>query len=101
MIRLIILVTIHLFIVVGNIISFFIFVFIGFGSVLGFNVELPIWPVCLVCSTIVFNLCFLRQNCECTKWENDIRRELNMPEIKGFIKHYILKNVVRIRRKLR
>jgi len=55
------------------------------------------WPIC---SVILF-LSFARGlECPITRLENYYRRELKMPEIKGFIKHYVIKPYISTRRKI-
>ena len=64
-------VTLHMFVVIGNAVSFAVLPFVE-----------PAW-VALPCGP--------GHSCPLTRVENKIRRELGLIEIRGFIGHYILK----------
>lgn len=85
MIWLRLLVAAHLLVVVGNGLAFFITPF------------LEPWYVALPICSLIFFLTFGRAECPSTRWENRLRRKLGMEEIRGFVKHYIVKTIKGIR----
>jgi hypothetical protein len=70
-------VAIHIAVVFINAISFF---------VLPFKYPLYIW---MPLNSFILTVSFARDVCPLTRLENKLRRSLNMPEIRGFIGHYI------------
>lgn len=68
----------HLYVVITNIIAFFILPFLC-----KFYVSCPLM-------TFIVFVSFSRQPCPITNLENAIRRKLGMREIKGFIGHYLI-----------
>ena len=81
MIKLLMVIGLHLFVVIGNFIAFFVVPFVE-----------P-WYVALPICSVVFFLTFGRFECPLTRLENKIRRKLDMEEIRGFVKHYIVKPI--------
>lgn len=73
------LVFLHMAVVVGNLISLFILPFMA-----PWYIALPL------CSFLVL-LSTSRDQCPLTRLENKLRRKLNLPTIKGFIGHYLLR----------
>lgn len=82
------LVTLHWLIVFANLVSFIILPFLTPWYI---ACPLMTWIGLLSCSRVL--------DCPLTRYENKIRRELGKPEIKGFIRHYVLVPYVRNRRK--
>lgn len=72
-------VAIHLFVVFGNIVSFFVCCLYA-----------P-WYVAFPCCSFVFFISTNPIECKLTRMENYIRRKLGMREIKGFVSHYLVK----------
>lgn len=80
-------VAIHMLVCLGNVTCFFVLPFIE-----------PPW-IALPCCTLVFFLTFQREiQCPLTRYENKLRKQMGMREIRGFIGHYIL---IPIRHRLR
>lgn len=80
----------HWIVIVGNLSAFFILPFA------------TSWYVALPIMSYIGLLTFSRVlDCPLTRLENKIRKQLGMPEIKGFISHYLIKPYVRNRRKRR
>ena len=73
-------VTLHMFVVIGNAVSFAVLPFVE-----------PAWVALPLMSFILFVSCGPGHSCPLTRVENKIRRELGLIEIRGFIGHYILK----------
>lgn len=75
-----------------------------FGNVTAFCL-LPFyasWYVALPVMSYIGLLTFSRVlDCPLTRLENRIRRDLNLPEVKGFIGHYLIKPYVRFKRSRR
>ncbi|MBP7209610.1 MAG: DUF2784 family protein [Paludibacteraceae bacterium] len=69
----------HLILLIINVVSIFI---LPFKTPWYVSVPLVTWLVALATNPI---------RCLLTDLENKIRERLNMPKIKGFIKHYILR----------
>lgn len=69
----------HLILLIINVVSIFI---LPFKTPWYISVPLVTWLVALATNPI---------RCLLTDLENKIRERLNMPKIKGFIKHYILR----------
>ena len=77
LISLFLIIVLHLFVVIGNFISFFIIPF------------LQPWYVALpICSIIVFMTFSRSSACPLTRLENLIRGKLSLQQINGFIKFY-------------
>ena len=53
--------------------------------------SVPWYVAAPLCSTIVFLGCTRDLQCPLTTWENSLRGKLDMPPIKGFIRHYFLR----------
>lgn len=76
---LIVLVVFHFYIVIANIIAFFILPFIQ-----------P-WYISVPLCSLILLLCFSSViDCPLTKFENYLRRKLKLREIKGFLGHYVI-----------
>ena len=72
-------VTVHILVCIGNVISFFVLPFIE-----------PPWIV-LPCCSLIFFLSFQKEvQCPLTRLENIYRRKLGLPTIKGFVGHYFV-----------
>jgi len=75
-----------------------------FGNITAF-VILPFftsWYIALPLMSYIGLLTFSRVlDCPLTRFENKLRRSLNMPEVKGFIGYYLIKPYVRYRRSIR
>ena len=76
------------------------------ASVLIFNLTaiflLPFltpWYVSLPIITLLINLMFSPVSCPLTRLESRIRRSLSLPEIRHFIKHYVVDPIRKWRRK--
>lgn len=77
LILLMLIVILHLFVVIGNTVAFFIIPF------------LQPWYVALPICSLIFFLSFSRSSdCPLTRFENLIRGTLGLKQIKGFIKNY-------------
>jgi len=59
------------------------------------------WYVSAPGVSIIFYLTFNRGTCPLTSLENYFRKRLNLPTIRGFIGHHILKHVYKKRNKQR
>lgn len=84
-------VTAHWVIIVGNTLAFFLLPFFA-----------P-WYVAMPVMSYIGLLTFSKVlDCPITKLENRIRKRIRMPEIKGFIGHYMIKPIKRakIRKRL-
>ncbi|MBC8408769.1 MAG: DUF2784 family protein [Rhodobacteraceae bacterium] len=72
-------VVIHLLVVIGNVAALFV---------------LPLltpWYIALPLTTWILVLSTSRNlDCPLTRFENKLRNKINKPQIKGFIKHYII-----------
>lgn len=80
MIKLVTVVILHLIVIAGNTASFVILPF-----------AVPLY-VAFPCCSIIFYLALSRSaRCPLTDIENKYRQELGMPQIKGFIGHYLLR----------
>lgn len=76
----------HMLVVIGNFLAFFILPFIE-----DWYVALPL------CSFIFWISCHKNGRCPMTVLENKVRLRMGKPEIHGFIKHYIVKPLVKIK----
>jgi len=75
--KLILVISFHLFVVIGNALAFFILPFCQ-----------P-WYVALPLCTFIFWISLVRGvECPLTRFENYLRRKMNLAPIKGFVKHY-------------
>ena len=74
-------VALHLFVVFGNVVAFFILPFSE-----PWYLSLPL------CSFIVWVSCHKNGRCPMTVLENKVRLKLGMPEITGFVKHYVIRH---------
>lgn len=83
-------VVVHLMVVFGNAMALFVLPFTQ-----PWEVALPL------CSFIFWISCNKGGMCPMTAIENKVRKQLDMPEIRGFVKHYIIKPVFKLKRKLR
>jgi len=67
----------HVYVVIGNLLAFFIVPF------------LCPWYVALPICSLIVTLSFGRgSDCPLTRLENKIRKNIGLRQIKGFIKHY-------------
>ena len=88
-------VALHWFVVLGNFFAFFILAYQGFHP----DQTIP-WYVSLPLCTFIAVISFSRVlDCPLTAMENKMRRDLGLPPIKAFIKHYFLKPYIRRKRK--
>jgi len=72
-------VVIHMLVCIGNVTCFFLLPFVE-----------PPW-IALPCCTLIFFLTFQKEvTCPMTRFENKLRRQLGMREIRGFIGHYMI-----------
>ena len=80
----------HWLVIIGNLLAFFLLPFLS-----------P-WYIALPIMSYIGLLTFSRVlDCPMTKLENTIRQQMNLPEIKGFIGHYMLKPLKRAQVKKR
>jgi hypothetical protein len=95
-IKLLLVVLLHHAVVIGNFSAFFILAFQGFTPY-GFP-----WYVALpLCSFIVLVSFSKVLDCPMTRYENKLRREIGKQEIRGFMKHYIIRPYARFRYNLK
>lgn len=91
-IKLLLVVLLHHAVVIGNFSAFFILAFQGFTPY-GFP-----WYVALpLCSFIVLVSFSKVLDCPMTRYENKLRRDVGKQEIRGFMKHYIMRPYARFR----
>lgn len=86
--KLIAVVVLHLYVILANLIAFFVLPFTWL--IMGW----PFWFTILLVTpleSIIIYLTFNRQPCPLTHWENDLRKQLGMRPIGGFFGHYIIK----------
>ena len=94
--KLLIVVLLHHVVALGNFSAFFILAFQGFTPWgLSWYVALPL------CTFIVLVTFSKVLDCPMTRYENKLRRDVGKPEIRGFVKHYIIRPYVRFRYKLK
>jgi hypothetical protein len=94
--KLLIVVLLHHLVVIGNSFAFFILAFQGFTPY-----GLP-WYVALPLCTFIVLVSFSKVlDCPMTQYENKLRREVGKQEIRGFMKHYILRPYARFRYNLK
>ena len=75
-------VALHLFVVIGNAIAFFIVPF------------LTPWYVAIPICSFIFLVSFSKEiKCPLTNWENTLRMKIGKKRIGGFIGHYIIKPI--------
>ena len=92
--KLLLVVVLHWFVVIGNFSAFFILAFQGLTP-FGYP-----WYICLPLCSFIILISFSRVlDCPMTRYENKLRVQVGRPTIKGFIGHYFLKPYVR--RKIR
>ena len=90
-------VLLHWGVVVGNFLAFFILAYHGFHPE-----QIVPWFVSLPLCTFIAVISFSRVlDCPLTAAENKLRRQVGLPPIKAFIKHYYIKPYVRVRRNRR
>jgi hypothetical protein len=95
-IKLLLVVLIHHAVVIGNFSAFFILAFQGFTPY-GFP-----WYIALpLCSFIVLVSFSKVLDCPMTRYENKLRRDVGKTEIRGFMKHYIMRPYARFRYNLK
>tara|TARA_R100000306_G_C4377683_1_gene142714 strand:- start:2994 stop:3260 length:267 start_codon:yes stop_codon:yes gene_type:complete len=76
----ILLVIFHMFIIIGNAVSFFIAPFLA-----------P-WYISLPICSFIFLITFSKEiKCPLTNWENNMRASMGKKQIGGFIGHYVIK----------
>ena len=94
--KLLIVVLVHHAVVLGNFSAFFILAFQGFTPWgLSWYVALPL------CTFIVLVTFSKVLDCPMTRYENKLRKEVGKPEIKGFVKHYIIRPYARFKYNLK
>ena len=95
-IKLLVVVLLHHAVVIGNFSAFFILAFQGFTPY-GFP-----WYVALpLCSFIVLVSFSKVLDCPMTRYENKLRRDVGKQEIRGFMKHYMIRPYARFRYNLK
>ena len=94
--KLLIVVLVHNADVLGNFSAFFILAFQGFTP-WGFP-----WYVALPLCTFIVLVTFSKViDCPMTRYENKLRKQVGKPEIKGFVKHYIIRPYARFKYNLK
>ena len=94
--KLLIVVLVHHAVVLGNFSAFFILAFQGFTPWgLSWYVALPL------CTFIVLVTFSKVLDCPMTRYENKLRKDVGKPEIKGFVKHYIMRPYARFKYNLK
>ena len=94
--KLLLVVLLHHAVVLGNFSAFFIVAFQGFTPWgLSWYVALPL------CTFIVLVTFSKVLDCPMTRYENKLRKEVGKPEIKGFVKHYIIRPYARFKYNLK
>ena len=84
--KLLLVVLLHHAVVLGNFSAFFILAFQGFTP-WGLS-----WYVALPLCTFIVLVTFSKViDCPMTRYENKLRRDVGKPEIRGFVKHYIIR----------
>ena len=94
--KLLIVVLFHWAIVLGNFTAFFILAFQGF-SPWGYPWYLAL-PVCTFIVLVTFSKVL---DCPMTRYENKLRKDVGKPEIRGFVKHYLIRPYARFKYKLK
>jgi hypothetical protein len=94
--KLLLVVLIHHAVVLGNFSAFFILAFQGFTPY-GISWYLAL-PLCTFIILVTFSKVL---DCPMTRYENKLRRDVGKPEIRGFVKHYIIRPWVRFRYNLK
>ena len=90
-------VLLHWAVVLGNFSAFFILTYQGFHPAQ----TIP-WYVALPCCTFIAVITFSRViDCPLTRQENKMRKAVGLPEIKGFVKHYLVKPYIRAKRRIK
>ena len=86
-------VLVHWGIVLGNLSAFFILAYQGFHP----SQTVP-WYVALPLCTFIAVISFSRVlDCPLTAIENKLRKEVGLPPIKAFIKHYFIRPYAKLR----
>lgn len=88
-IALFLIVLLHFYVIVTNIIAFLV---LPFATTWILNV--PFWYTVLLITpieSIIIYLGFNRAPCPLTTWENHYRAQLGLPEVKGFISYYVVR----------
>jgi hypothetical protein len=94
--QLLIVVLAHHAVVLGNFSAFFILAFQGFTP-WGFP-----WYVALPLCTFIVLVTFSKViDCPMTRYENKLRKKVGKPEIRGFVKHYIIRPYARFKYNLK
>ncbi len=94
--KLLIVVLLHHAVVLGNFSAFFILAFQGFTP-WGFP-----WYVALPLCTFIVLVTFSKVlDCPMTRYENKLRKNVGKPEIRGFVKHYIIRPYARFKYNLK
>ena len=94
--KLLIVVLFHHAVVLGNFSAFFILAFQGFTPY-GISWYLAL-PLCTFIVLVTFSKVL---DCPMTRYENKLRKEVGKPEIRGFVKHYIIRPYARFRYNLK
>ena len=94
--KLLVVVLLHHAVVIGNFSAFFILAFQGFTP---YGVP---WYIALPLCTFITLVSFSKVlDCPMTRYENKLRREVGKQEIRGFMKHYIMRPYARFRYNLK
>ena len=94
--KLLLVVLIHHCVVIGNLSAFLILAFQGFTP---WGVS---WYIALPLCTFITLVSFSKVlDCPMTRYENKLRAEVGKPEIRGFMKHYIMRPYARFRYNLK
>jgi hypothetical protein len=94
--KLLLVVLLHHAVVLGNFSAFFILAFQGFTP-WGFP-----WYVALPLCTFIVLVTFSKVlDCPMTRYENKLRKNVGKPEIRGFVKHYIIRPYARFKYNLK
>ena len=94
--KLLIVVLFHHAVVIGNFSAFFILAVQGFTP-WGFPWYVAL-PLCTFITLVTFSKVL---DCPMTRYENKLRVEVGKPEIRGFVKHYIMRPYARFRYNLK
>jgi hypothetical protein len=88
-VALILVVLLHFYIVIVNCIAFLVL-----PIVTTWVLNIPFWYTILLITpieSVIIYLAFNRAPCPLTNLENRYRSQLNMPEVKGFISYYLVR----------
>lgn len=94
--KLLLVVLLHHAVVLGNFSAFFILAFQGFTP-WGYPWYVAL-PLCTFITLVTFSKVL---DCPMTRYENKLRRDVGKPEIRGFVKHYIIRPWARFKYNLK